>query len=134
MLIETDVLLAALNPADPGSKPARKVLGQERLMLSPYSLLELNLLARAGRLSISDYDGFADDLGALLDACSVKTLSDRAEYHASARRLESRFKLTFFDSLHAAVSKLQKEVLVSFDRAYDKLRDEGVRRIDPRDV
>jgi predicted nucleic acid-binding protein len=134
MLIETDVLLAALNPADPANPSARKVLDQEGLLLSPYSLLEVNLLARSEKLLIRDYDAFAGDLGALLDACSVQTLSDRAEYHSSARRLETRFKLTFFDSLHAAVSKLQKEMLVSFDRAYDRLSNEGVRRIDPRDI
>ena len=134
MLFETDVLLAALNPADPANKPARKVLDQEGLLLSPYSLLEVNLLARAEKLVIRHFDDFADDLAALLDASSVKTLSDRAEYHSSARRLEARFKLTFFDSLHAAVSKVQREMLVSFDRAYDVLSKEGVRRIDPRDI
>jgi len=52
MLFETDVLLAALNPADPANKPARKVLDQEGLLLSPYSLLELNLLSRAEKLVI----------------------------------------------------------------------------------
>lgn len=51
----------------------------------------------------------------LLDARSVWTLSDRPEFHSEARRLESRFKLTFFDSLHAAVSKVQKEIIVSSD-------------------
>ena len=134
MLFETDVLLAALNPADPANKPARKVLDHEGLSLSPYSLLELNLLSRAEKLVIRNFDDFADDLAALLDACSVKTLGDRAEYHSSARKLETRFRLTFFDSLHAAVSKVQREMLVSFDRAYDGLGKEGVRRIDPRDI
>ncbi len=67
----------------------------------------------------------------LLDARSVWTLSDRPEFHSEARRLESRFKLTFFDSLHAAVSKVQKEIIVSSDESYDKLSKEGVRRIDP---
>lgn len=134
MLIETDVLLAALNPIDPANSAARKVLEQESLSLSPFSLLEVNLLSRAGRLEIPDYQSFAKDLSALLDASSIRTLSDKPEYHSEARRLEHRFKLTFFDSLHAAVSKVQNEVIVSFDRAYDKLSKEGVRRVDPSNL
>jgi hypothetical protein len=61
-------------------------------------------------------------------------LNDRPEYHSEARRLESRFKLTFFDSLHGAVSKVQREIIVSFDRVYDRLNQEGVRRLDPEDI
>ena len=134
MIIETDVLLAALNPGDPLNGPARKVIEQDALLLSPFSLLEVNLLARAGKLEISDFDGFARDLGALLDARTIRTLNDRPEYHSEARRLESRFKLTFFDSLHGAVSKVQREIIVSFDRVYDRLSQEGVRRLDPEDI
>jgi predicted nucleic acid-binding protein len=134
LLFETDVLLAALNPKDPVNTPARKVLEQEALLLSPFSLLEVNLLARAGKLEILNFDDFARDLNALLDAKSIRTLNDRAEYHSEARRFESEFNLTFFDSLHGAVSKVQKETIVSFDRAYDKLRRAGVRRLDPTDI
>jgi uncharacterized protein with PIN domain len=62
MHIETDVFLAALNPEDPANLAARKVLDQEGLLLSPYSLLEVNLLARAEKLTIREFDSFADDL------------------------------------------------------------------------
>ena len=134
MLFETDVLLAALNPKDPLNTPAKKVLEQEALLLSPFSLLEVNLLARAGKLEILNFDDFARDLNALLDAKSIRTLNDRAEYHSEAHRFESEFNLTFFDSLHGAVSKVQKETIVSFDRAYDKLSRAGVRRLDPTDI
>lgn len=134
MLIETDVILAAINPDDPANGPARRVLDQEGLLLSPYSLLEVNLLARAEKLIIKNFDDFANDLGALLDAHSVEVLSDRAEFHSVARGLETRFRMTFFDSLHAAASKVMKEMIVSFDRSYDKLNGEGIKRIDPRAV
>ncbi len=103
-------------------------------MLSPFSFLEMNLLARAGKLAIKNFGAFASDLSALLDACSIVTYHDRPEYHAEARRLESEFKLSFFDSLHAAVSKVEREIIVSFDRAYDKLSHEGIKRLDPADV
>ena len=134
MLFETDVLLAALNPNDPLSASARKVMDQDALLLSPFSLLEVNLLARAGKLEILNFDSFARDLGTLLDASSIRTLNDRPEYHSEARRFESEFKLSFFDSLHGAVARVQKETIVSFDKAYDRLSKAGVRRLDPAEV
>jgi predicted nucleic acid-binding protein len=134
LLFETDVLLAALNPKDPLNSAARKVMKQDALLLSPFSLLEVNLLARAGKLEILSFGDFARDLSALLEASSIRTLNDRAEYHSEARRFESEFKLTFFDSLHGAVSRVQKETIVSFDRTYDKLSRVGVKRLDPKEI
>lgn len=134
MLFETDILLAALNPSDSLNAAARRVIAEDGLLLSPFSLLELNLLARAGKLDIPDLTVFAKDLTSLLEARAVRTLSDRPEYHSEARHLELEFGLTFFDSLHGAVSKVQREIIVSFDRTYDKLVDEGVKRLDPRDI
>jgi len=134
LLFETDVLLAALNPRDTLNAPAREVLEQSGLLLSPFSLLELNLLVRAGKLEIPDYGKFALDLDALLAASSIGVLSDRAEFHSEGRRFEREFKLSFFDGLHAAVSKVRRETIVSFDKAYDKLRDSGVARLDPRNL
>ncbi len=134
MLIETDVLLAAVNPKDPARVSALKVLNHEALSLSPYSLLEVNLLARAGKLEIKEFGNFTNDLSALFDSCSIRTLHDRPKYHSEARRLESEFRLSFFGSFHAAVSKVEREIIVSFDRAYDKLGREGVKRLDPTEV
>jgi predicted nucleic acid-binding protein len=134
LLFETDVLLAALNPKDSLNASARKVMDQDALLLSPFSLLEVDLLARAGKLEILNFDSFDRDLGTLLDASSIRTLNDRPEYHSEARRFESEFNLSFFDSLHGAVARVQKETIVSFDRAYDKLSKAGVRRLDPAEV
>jgi predicted nucleic acid-binding protein len=130
LLIETDVLLAAINSKDPLNQYALKTLDRSPL-LSPFSLLETNLLGRAGKLEIRNYDEFSIDLGALLSTFSVTIINDRPRYHSVARKFESRFKLTFFDSLHAAVCKIEGEILASFDRVYDRLEDEGVKRIDP---
>ena len=127
------MLLAALNSDDPLSERARMTLDRSPL-LSPFSLLETNLLERAGKLRIINYDEFSRDLGALLSTFSVRTVNDKPQYHSVARKFESRFKLTFFDSLHAAVSRVEGEILASFDRVYDRLEDEGVKRIDPTDL
>ncbi len=134
MLIETDVLLAALNAGDTGSTSARKTIARETVSLSPFTLLEINLLARAGRLDIRAHGQFASDLQALLDANSIPVLADAPEYHAEAYRLETRYKLGFFDSLHAAVARLRKEVIVSYDRAYDRLGREDIVRLDPERI
>jgi predicted nucleic acid-binding protein len=134
LLAVTDVLLAALNSEDPVNPFALRVPAGESPLLSPFSLFEVNLLARAGKLEILDYDDYSNNVGAMLAMYSVKILSDKPQYHSVARQFESRFKLTFFDSLHAAVSKVEGEVLASFDRTYDRLDAEGVKRINPRDL
>lgn len=132
LLIETDVLLAAMNPDDPARVPAMSVLANESLHLSPYSLLEINLLTRAGKLKIEKFDDFAYDLAALFQMRGIKILHDKPAYHAKARQYESGFQLTFFDGLHAAVAKVEREVIASFDKVYDRLSKEGVKRLDPR--
>jgi PIN domain nuclease of toxin-antitoxin system len=71
LLLETDVLLAALNPKDPLNTSARKVVEQGGLSLSPFSLLELDVLGRARKLEMSDYNSLARDLDALLAANSI---------------------------------------------------------------
>jgi predicted nucleic acid-binding protein len=134
LLFETDVLLAAMNSKDPVNNLALKVLGSGTASLSPFSLLEVNLLSRAGKLEILDYKDYANSLGALLNSYSVEVRSDKTLYHSTAREFESQHKLTFFDSLHAAVSKVEGEVLASFDRVYDRLDKEGVKRINPREL
>jgi predicted nucleic acid-binding protein len=134
LLIETDVLLAALNLADPANLSARKVLDQDGLLLSPFSLLEINLLGRAGKLEIKNFGDFSNYLGALLEMSSIRVLNDRPEYYSEAHRLEQGFRLAFFDNLHAAVSKVLKEIMISYDRAYYRLGKEGVKRLDPSDI
>lgn len=132
LLIETDILLAAINPHDPARAYAVNVLDNHDLRLSPYSLVEINLLARARKLKIENFDDFADDLTTFFQMRNINILQDKPQYHANARKLESGFELTFFDSLHAAVAKVEREVIVSFDKVYDRLSDEGVKRLDPK--
>lgn len=134
MLIETDVLLAVINPNDPLRGYARKVFDLVDLLLSPFSLLELHLLARARKLEIINFEVFARDLATLLALQGIRILSDDPRYHSEAAALESGFGLTFFDSLHAAVAKREHEVIASFDRSYDRLGKVGVKRLDPKQL
>jgi len=132
LLIETDVLLAALNRRDPLRPAAADVLNTRGLVLSPYSLLEINMLVRAKKIKVGDFEAFANELGAYLKARGIAVLQDRPEYHATARSIGRRHRLSFFDSLHAAAAMGESGEIVSVDRAYDRIA--GVRRRDPEDL
>jgi len=134
MLIETDVLLAVLNPSDPLRSVAKKVLSTEHLLLSPYALLELNLLIRAGKIKVKSFDNFAGGLDAFFRSRGITVLPDNPRNHSIAQQIESNFGLTFFDSLHGAVAKSEGLTLMSFDSSYKRLRSIGVKHIDPRTV
>lgn len=134
MLVETDVLLAVINANDPLREYGIKAFNRRDLILSPFSLLELNLLRRSLEIEVSDFQAFVQGISELLAQKEVKLLPDRPEYHYEANALEKRFHLTFFDSLHAGVSKVEGETMLSFDKAYDRLTNSGVRRTDPRDL
>lgn len=116
MLIETHVLLAALNPHDPLRSVARKVLApKEHLLLSPYALLELNLLIRAGKAKVRSFDNFAERLSAFCRSRGMTVLPDNPRNHSIAQQIESNFGLTFFDSLHGAVAESEGLALISLD-------------------
>jgi predicted nucleic acid-binding protein len=134
LLIETDILLAAMNPNDPLRPHSLKVLDETDLVLSPYSMLEIHLLEKAGKLEIVDFSRFANDVVDLFVLKKIQSLPDKIEYHYWARQLERKHKLTFFDSLHAAVAKVERETLLSFDASYTKLKGEGIKSLDPREL
>jgi len=134
LLVETDVLLAVIKVDDSLRKYGVKAFEQANLVLSPFALIELNFLRRAKKLVIDNYPGFSLALTELLASHEVRLLADKPEYHLQASLLERQFHLTFFDSLHAGVSKIEGETLLSFDRSYDKLEGAGVKRIDPRSI
>lgn len=131
MLIETDVILAAINPQDPSRYLAKRVIVYNKLMLSPYSPLEINLLVRAKRITPVNFKKFMEQLGSLIKRFEIRLLFDEPRYHGIASILESKYGLTFFDSLHASVALANKTPIVSFDSSYDKISEKGFKRIEP---
>ncbi len=123
-----------MNVRDPLRVYGMRVFDQENLLLSPFSLVELNLLRRAKKLEISNFESFSSALSELISHYGIDVLSDEPAYHYQASLFERQFRLTFFGSLHASVSKVEAEVLASFDGAYDRLASSGVKRIDPREL
>jgi predicted nucleic acid-binding protein len=132
LLIETDIILALIKMDDPLRQYAVKVFELENLILSPFSLLELNFLKRFGKIEIRDPETFTSSLSEIINSNGVRLIPDKPSYHHQASLLESEFRLTFFDSLHAAVAKSEGETLLSFDPAYDRAERAGVKRRDPR--
>ncbi len=132
MLLETDTLLAGIIPDHPFRASALNALLCENMHLSPYTLIETNSIIRAGRLRIRSLRSFTRSLDRLLSTHEIEILPDSLRYHALAREIEEKYNLTFFDSLHGAAALLEGGEICSFDRAYDRLKGEGLRRIDPR--
>lgn len=131
MLIESDVILAAINPQDPFSKIAKKIIVENRFQLSPYSSIEINLLVRAKKVRPKDFKKFMEQLDNLIRRFEIVLLADEPRYHGIASILEGKYHLTFFDSLHASTALVNKTPIVSFDTSYDKIREKGFKRIEP---
>ncbi len=132
MIFETDALLAGIISDHPYRASAHSAFLLENPRLSPYTLIETNSIIRAGRLRIQSLQSFARGLDRLLSTYEIKILPDSPRYHARAREIEVKYNLSFFDSLHGATALLEGGEICSFDRAYDRLKREGLRRIDPR--
>jgi len=134
LLIETDILIAAMDKEDPHHQEARSVISTSRpILLSPYSLLELDLLIRSGKIEIEDIYAFWNELNEMLRHHNVKIIPPKPSYHAEAHNIREKYGLSYFDSLHAAVAKIEKIPIVSYDRkAYTPV--EGLKYIHPENI
>ena len=125
-MIETDILLALISPKDRHHTDAVTLLDGllGEVKISPYSLIELNLLLKSGEILVKDIPAFYDILSELLRYRRVSTFPVKPEYHREAFKLREKYKhLTYFDSLHAAVGIVENLELVSYDREYAELTE-----------
>lgn len=121
ILVETDVLVALVSKGDRHHGEAVRLLDrfEGETLLSPYALIELNLLVRSSEITVSDVGAFYTALSSLLEYRAVSFLSSKPLYHAKAYELRRKYKrLTYFDSLHAAASIIEEAELRSYDRIY----------------
>lgn len=121
-MVESDFLVALSRTDDQYHAHARRIISSgETLFLSPYSLIELSLASRAVGEDIS---GFMDALSRIFDGYdNLQQIQDRAEYHARAAALESKYWLSYFDSLHAAVAIEEGHTMISSDGQYGKVTE-----------
>ncbi|RLF23450.1 MAG: hypothetical protein DRN15_06415 [Thermoprotei archaeon] len=133
MLVETDMLIAAMDPEDPGHSIARKILAEHRIALSPYALIEMDLLIKSGVIVVKDYIMFWRKLNSALEQYKIRIVKPRPLHFAKAHKLRTQHGLTYFDSLHAAVALVEDLELVSFDeKAYSTIV--GLKYRHPRDL
>lgn len=121
-MVESGLLVALSRTDDQYHTHARRIISSgEKLLLSPYSLVEISLASRA----------IGDDIGGFMAALSkivkgydnLQQIPDRAEYHARAALLERKYGLSFFDSLHAAVAVEEGYTMMSSDGQYEKIKE-----------
>ena len=126
ILFETDVLLALISPGDKHHTEAVRLLDKflGGVRLSPYSLTELNLLLKSGEIVVREVKAFYSSLGDLFMYRDVGLLPAKPIYHGEAYELRRRYeRLTYFDSLHAAVGIVEGLELVSYDEEYAKVTE-----------
>jgi len=126
MLIETDILLALVSVRDKHHMEVLKLIDrlEGRLVISPYSLIERDLMIRSGRILISDIPAFYQAISTFLNYRRIRRISPKPIYHAEAYRLRQKYRgLAYFDSLHAAVSITEKLEHISYDNVYEKIED-----------
>jgi len=92
--------------------------------ISPYSLMELNLLLKSKKIIVKEVTAFYNALSDLLKYREISTFPIKPEYHCEAFRLREKHKfLTYFDSLHAAVGIVESLEIVSYDKKYAKIAE-----------
>ncbi len=123
-LIETDILLALISPEDKHHGGVIKLLGKfvGEIQLSPYSLMELDLLLKSGEIVITEIKTFYTLISKVLKYRQIGLLKIQPTYHGEAWELREKYKvLSYFDSLHAAVGIIENLELLSYDKEYDKV-------------
>ncbi len=118
--MKTDFIIALSLPTDIHHKEAVAVLRKHarKLKLSPHSLLELDMLVKAGRLKLKPVNCYKS-LERLLEYYGVAIAEARPRHIAVAWQLRQRYTmLSYFDSLHAAVSIDFDEPITSYDKVY----------------
>lgn len=123
VLVETDIILALISEHDRHHNDVTELLEKRQsIVLSPYSLTELDLLIKSGTIVISDIEAFYLALDSLLRYRRIETLPSKPAYHATGFDLRRRFRqLTYFDSLHAGVAIAEDLLLISYDKIYAKI-------------
>ncbi len=124
VIVETDFIIALSSTSDVHHFEAVRVLQKNigRLKLSPYALVELDLIVKTGRLEVS-LPAYYESLHKLLEFYGVTIVEPSPTHFALAWKLRKEYGLSYFDSLHAAVAVATKEPITSYDEAYKRVRE-----------
>ncbi len=128
-VIELDMLIAFVNPLDRLHSLADELFkrvssGKVKVAVATSALLEYELLLRSRSYSQEDIRADIEAFRNLL----VEVPLD-AGIIIRASELRDEYGLTYFDSLHAASAIAKDGVIISSDRAYEKV--DGLKAIKP---
>lgn len=128
--IENDVIFAYLNESDINFKVAERLFGKLKagsltVSISSVALVEMELIYRSERKE----DALLRDMAALASLPHTHFEPLTPEVVLSAVFLRQTHDLGFFDSHYAATALNLDRRILSFDRAYDRIK--GLKRIDP---
>lgn len=123
VLIETDFLIALASKNDRHHDEVRGLLEKlDTINLSPYSLVELDLLLASRKIIVKIPD-YYEVLDSVLSYYGMAVSTPDPTHFHQAWILRKRYGLTFFDSLHAATAIKGGEVLISYDDRYSAIRE-----------
>gem|GEM_PF-569535 len=125
-LMETDFLLALISKGDKHHDEVVELLDRfvGEFFLSPYSLIELDLLLKSGEIAVTGFKDFYILIGRVLKFRRIGSLPIKPSYQGEAWSLRDQYKwLTYFDSLHAAVAVTENLELISYDKKYRKVKE-----------
>jgi predicted nucleic acid-binding protein len=123
VLIETDFLIALSSKKDKHHDEVRGLLEKlDTITLSPYSLIELDLLLASRKIIVKIPD-YYDILNSLLSYYGIAVSTPDPAHFYQAWTLRKRYDLTFFGSLHAAAAIKEGETLISYDNRYSAIRE-----------
>ncbi len=132
-MVETDIIISAIFRGDPNYDLSKSILRAIRkVVLSPYTLIELDLLIRSGNLEIEDYETFWSSFDDFLNQYGVKLIPSKPSHFVEAERVRTVYGLSYFDSLHAAAAISTGIPLISYDESYSRV--DGLNHIHPRDL
>ncbi len=132
-MMETDLIISTIFKGDPNHSLSKKILrGVRRLILSPYTLVELDLLIRSGNIEVKEYTEFWTFFEEFLEQYNIKLVPMKPLHFIEAERIRNAYSLSYFDSLHAAAAINMDVPLLSYDRSYSEVK--GLGYISPRDL
>ena len=131
-LIETDMILALASSTDKHHNEAVKIIREIRpLRLSPYALIELDLLVLSGKFEVRVPD-FYENLSETLQYYNLEIIKPNPRHLARGQELRRKYNLTYFDSLHASTAIVENEILISYDKIYSNVKE--LKYLTPRDA
>ena len=123
ILAETDFVLGLIFKDDSLHKHAENAYKLFRIYLSPYTSIEINLLFISGKVKVEKPIDFLLLIDKVLSALDIQILMVDFKIHALSYKIRRKYKLSLFDSLHAATAISYDFPILSSDKIYGEIKE-----------